>query len=117
MNKITTFARRIILSFIIGMEIIFKHEDNSKSGKFIIYQDSKPAGEICYIWESENKFIINHTEVYEDFNGKGYAKQLAIKCIEYARKMNVKIIPQCIYVKSLFDKNQDIRDVLYVEHF
>lgn len=95
------------------MMITFKQEEDERRGKFLIFENEKPAGEMTYVWAGDKKFIIDHTETYEGFNGKGYAKQLVMKGVEYAREINVKIMPLCPYAKALFDKTESIQDVLY----
>lgn len=89
-----------------------KLEDNGKKGRFIIYQDEILAGEMTFTWAGKEKFIIDHTEVEEEFGGQGLAKKLVLAGVEYARKNNLKIIPLCPYAKSQFDRNPALRDVL-----
>ncbi|MET0943837.1 MAG: GNAT family N-acetyltransferase, partial [Flavobacterium sp.] len=76
-------------------------------------EDGKEAGKMTYTWAGDSKFIIDHTEVNEGFNGKGVGKKLLMKAVEYARNNNLKIIPLCPFAKSVFDKTEDIRDVLF----
>lgn len=89
-----------------------EREDNGKKGRFIIYENSEEAGEMTFTWAGEEKFIIDHTEVKEDFRGKGFAKELVMEGVDYARKNDLKIIPLCPYAKSRFDKDDSIHDVL-----
>ncbi len=93
--------------------ITFKQEENDNRGIFLIFEDDKPAGEMTYVWAGEDKFIIDHTEVYEGFNGKGFGKDLVMKGVAYAREKGVKIMPLCPYAKSVFDKTESIKDVLF----
>lgn len=87
-------------------------EDNGKKGRFVIYEDGVEAGEMTFTWAGEDKFIIDHTSVDEKFGGKGYAKQLVMAGVEFARENDVKVIPLCTYAKSRFDKDDSIKDVL-----
>lgn len=89
-----------------------EREDNGKKGRFIIYDNNEEAGEMTFTWAGEEKFIIDHTGVDDQFGGKGFAKQLVMAGVEYARTHNVKIIPLCPYAKSRFNKDESIRDVL-----
>lgn len=89
-----------------------EREDNGKKGRFIISENDEFAGEMTFTWAGEDKFIIDHTGVEEKFGGKGFAKQLVMAGVDYARKNDVKIIPLCPYAKSQFDKDKSIRDVL-----
>ena len=89
-----------------------EREDNGKKGRFVIYENDEFAGEMTFTWAGKEKFIIDHTGVEEIFNGKGYAKQLVMAGVDYARENDLKIIPLCPYAKSRFDKDKSIGDVL-----
>lgn len=86
--------------------------NDTRKGYFEAIEDGKEAGKMTYTWAGDSKFIIDHTEVSPDFNGKGVGKKLVMAAVEYARANNVKIIPLCPFAKSVFDKVEEIRDVL-----
>lgn len=86
--------------------------NNEDKGYFKAVEDGKEAGKMTYSWAGETKFIIDHTEVNPEFNGKGVGKKMVIAAVEYARENNLKIIPLCPFAKSVFDKVEEIRDVL-----
>lgn len=86
--------------------------DDGKKGRFILFYNDKEAGQMTFSWAGEDKFIIDHTEVKEEFGGKGLAKELVMAGVEFAREKEVKIIPLCPYAKSRFDRDENIRDVL-----
>lgn len=92
--------------------IKIEREDNGKKGRFILFYENQEAGEMTYVWTGEDKFIIDHTEVKEEFGGKGLAKKLVMAGVEFAREKEVKIIPLCPYAKARFDRDEGIRDVL-----
>jgi predicted GNAT family acetyltransferase len=87
--------------------------NDTRKGYFEAVEDEKQAGKMTYTWAGDSKFIIDHTEVSPDFNGKGVGKKLVMAAVEYARTNNVKIIPLCPFAKSVFDKVEEIRDVLF----
>lgn len=86
--------------------------DDGKNGRFTVSIEGKEAGHMTYVWAGEDKFIIDHTEVDPAFGGQGLGKKLVMAGVEFAREAGVKIIPLCPYAKSVFDKTEDIRDVL-----
>lgn len=90
-----------------------EHNDDGKKGFFTALWETKPAGEIHYVWAGPNKLIIDHTEVFAGFEGKGIGKALIMKVVELAREKKAKVLPLCPYAKSLFDKTQEIQDVLF----
>ncbi|SNR36739.1 GNAT family N-acetyltransferase [Flavobacterium sp. ov086] len=87
--------------------------NDTRRGYFEAIEDGKEAGKMTYTWAGDSKFIIDHTEVSEGFNGKGVGKKLVMAAVEYARTNNLKIIPLCPFAKSVFDKTEDIHDVLF----
>lgn len=93
------------------MEI--KQINDTRRGYFEALEDDKQAGKMTYTWAGDSKFIIDHTEVNAEFNGKGVGKKLVIAAVEYARANNLKIIPLCPFAKSVFDKVEEIHDVLF----
>ncbi len=93
--------------------ITFKQEEDHIRGKFIVLEDDKPAGEITYVWASSDKFIIDHTETFEGYSGRGYGKQLVLKAVEFARKKEVKIIPLCPYAKKVITEDSELREMLF----
>ncbi|WP_029269536.1 GNAT family N-acetyltransferase [Flavobacterium sp. KJJ] len=90
-----------------------KQINDIKRGYFEAIEEGKEAGKMTYTWAGDSKFIIDHTEVSDEFGGKGIGKKLLMATVDYARNNNLKIIPLCPFAKSVFDKNEDIRDVLF----
>jgi predicted GNAT family acetyltransferase len=89
------------------------HSNTDSKGIFQAKVENTIAGEMTYSWVGTDKFIIDHTEVNPDFSGKGVGKQLLLALVEFARKEQLKVIPLCPFAKSVFDKTEDIRDVLF----
>jgi len=55
---------------------------------------------------------VNHTEVNGEYSGQGLARQLVDRVVDYAREGNKKIVPVCSYVKNVFEKNEEFKDVV-----
>ena len=86
--------------------------NDGKKGKFMALENNVHAGEMTFTWAGDQKFIIDHTEVNPDFRGQSVGKQLVMAAVQFARERDVKIIPLCPYAKSVFQKSEDIRDIL-----
>ncbi|MEX0996469.1 MAG: GNAT family N-acetyltransferase [Flavobacteriaceae bacterium] len=86
--------------------------NRESKGFFKAVSDGKEAGRMTYSWAGKSKFIIDHTEVKPDFNGQGVGKKLVLAAVDYARENNLKIIPLCPFVKAMFEKKPEIRDVI-----
>lgn len=89
-----------------------KQQNNEKNGSFEAFIDGNHAGLMTYTWAGEERFIIDHTEVEEAYNGKGVGKEMLVNAVEFARQNNKKIIPLCPFAKATFQKNKDLQDVL-----
>lgn len=90
-----------------------EREDDGKKGRFVIYENGEEAGQMTFTWAGETMFIIDHTEVDPSHGGKGYGRMLVMEAVTFARDNGLKIMPLCTYAKSVFDKTEDIRDVLF----
>lgn len=89
-----------------------KQHNWETKGEFLAKMEGQKAGLMTYSWAGEDRIIIDHTEVEPAYNGKGVGKELVYKAVEFAREKNLKIIPLCPFAKAMFQKNEDIRDVL-----
>jgi len=87
-------------------------EINDRKGFFHIDVNGKTEAKMTFVFAGPDKIIIDHTEVNEGNNGKGYGKKMVAKAVEYAREKNIKIIPLCPFAKKVFDKTPEFRDVL-----
>ena len=94
------------------METQVSLEVNDKNGYFHIDIDSKTEAKMTFIFAGSDKIIIDHTEVNEGHNGKGFGKMIVEKAVAFAREKNIKIIPLCPFAKKVFDKNPEYSDVL-----
>lgn len=92
------------------MEI--KHSHSDSKGSFYVELSGKKVAEMTYSVAGEGLIIIDHTEVGEELKGQGAGAQLLNKAVAYARENNLKIIPLCPFAKAMFDKKEELRDVL-----
>ncbi len=84
--------------------------DDGKKGHFKAVENEVQAGLMTYVWAGEDKFIIEHTEGNPEFKGVGM--KLLNRAVEYARQNNKHIIPLCPFAKKMFDRMDEIKDVL-----
>ncbi|MBL7705448.1 MAG: N-acetyltransferase [Taibaiella sp.] len=82
-------------------------------GAFEAFEGETKAGEMTYTWAGDDKIIIDHTDVDPDFGGKGVGKAMVLAAVEFAREKGIRIMPLCPFAKSVFDKNEDLKDVLF----
>jgi predicted GNAT family acetyltransferase len=92
--------------------IDIQHSNNEKNGSFEAFLDGTHAGLMTYTWAGDDRFIIDHTEVEEAYNGKGVGKEMLMAAIDFARKNKKSIIPLCPFAKATIQKHEELQDVL-----
>lgn len=92
------------------MEITQKEKENK--GFAIARENGNKAGAMTYSIANKELIIIDHTEVEPEFKGKGVGKQLLYSIVQMARNKEIKILPLCPFANAMFQKNEDIQDVL-----
>lgn len=60
--------------------------------------------------------VIDHTFVPTAMRGKGIAAAITHDALLEARRLGWKIIPDCSYVETFIERNQEFRDVLASNH-
>lgn len=94
------------------MENEVQLEVSEKNGFFHIDIEGKIEAKMTFVFAGPNKIIIDHTEVNEAFNGKGFGKKMVATAVAFDREKNIKIVPLCPFAKKVFDKNSEFKDVL-----
>ncbi len=89
-----------------------QHTQQDQDGTFFIEKNGDIVAEMTYYLKGENTIVIDHTEVDESLRGRNIGFELVKKGAEYARKQNLKIVPLCEFAKSVFNKKEELRDVL-----
>ena len=86
---------------------VFYEEKNCRSAA---YDGEKLVGE-CDCEENGKIWTAFHTEVDPAYGGQGIAGRLVACVAGAARERGAKIVPQCSYVRRLFEKNAEYADV------
>lgn len=92
--------------------MLLKQEETETKGRFFIVEDHYKCAEITYSIAGKNLIIIDHTEVNENFAGKGYGKMLVEAVIEKAEKEKIKILPLCPFANAFFKKHPEYHHLL-----
>lgn len=93
------------------MNLIFKHKEEENIGSFLFYDEEQMAAEMTYS-KANGFIIIDHTSVEAAYRNRDLGYLLVDKVVEFARNNNIKVMPLCPFAASVFQKNEDIRDVL-----
>ena len=92
--------------------MIIQHKKINGKGLFFVEQDGNILAEMTYTIPSDDKIIIDHTEVSDELQGMNIGYELVHAGVEYARKHHLKIIPLCPFANSDFKKKPEFADLL-----
>ena len=92
--------------------MLVQHMQEGNNGVFYIEENGNNVAEMTYQLKGENTMVINHTEVDESLRGKNIGYKLVNEGVKFARREKLKIVPVCKFARSVFDRNEVLRDVL-----
>ena len=92
-------------------------EIKSGNNQFFIEEDGEVIARIEFIpsgtdVNGRDLIIVNHTIVYEGYNGRGLGRKSVNRLAEYARDEKKYIIPVCPYAKNVLESKLEYKDVL-----
>ena len=90
------------------IRIVFEEAERQSAA----YDGDKPIGECQYNVDRTGKWVIMHTGVRPEYNGRGIAKRLVECIIEAAREKQTKIIPVCSYAQRMMSGKDEYKDIL-----
>jgi len=68
---------------------------------------------MTYSWVGKERIIIDHTAEGEGLRRQNREKRFIRKAVDFAPKKPISIIPPCPFTRSVFDKNDTLRDVIW----
>lgn len=89
-----------------------KNEEFESKGAYFIEQEGKRVAEMTYSIAGTDRIIIDHTEVSDSFRGAGLGEMMVRKAVSDAREKGISIVPLCPFARSVFNKNEELKDVL-----
>ena len=92
--------------------LTIKHTESERNGLFEAWLDEVHVGELTYQRPTSERMIIDHTRVFEGFEGQGIARQLVMAFVAFARQNNRTIIPVCSYARNVLTHTNDYKDIL-----
>ena len=101
--------------------ITIQHKETEKSGVFEAWMrateegactEPVQVGEMTYSRPTLGRMIIDHTRVFEGFEGKGIARQMVLAAVDFARANNRRIIPVCSYAQKVLTRTDEYQDIL-----
>ena len=88
-----------------------QHQQKTTGEFFIENEKQKKVADMTYVMKNDQVMVIEHTNVDKSLAGQGIGKKLVAAGVEFAREHHLKIIPECPYAKSVFEKTPEYADV------
>ena len=101
--------------------ITIQHQETEKSGVFETWMQSTEevactepvqVGEMTYQRPTPQRMIIDHTRVFDGFEGRSIARQMVLAAVDFARANNRQIIPLCSYAQAFLTRTDEYKDIL-----
>jgi predicted GNAT family acetyltransferase len=88
-----------------------QHTIKNNKGVFSFAEHGDSIAEMVYETENDKTIVIVHTEVKEEFEGKGIGQKLVDEAVKYARENLIKIKATCVFAKNILQRNSEYHDV------
>ncbi|ODS81215.1 MAG: hypothetical protein ABS46_12035 [Cytophagaceae bacterium SCN 52-12] len=92
----------------------FIREDDSENGVIKALDGEIQVGELTYTWSGSKRIIIDHTEVYQPYEGRGIGTGLVGAAMEFARENDIRILPLCSFARKVIENDMNARALLFV---
>jgi uncharacterized protein len=87
------------------------HQPGEHGGRFVMHRDGRDVAELVYTGRGPIITLL-HTQVDPVMRGTGAGRTLVEEAVQWARAEGMRLVPQCPYAKSVFDKTPAYHDVL-----
>jgi len=74
--------------------------------------DGQPAGIVEYENIGDDVVDLVHTEVYDEYAGKGVGSEMVKGTLDQLRSIDKKVKPSCSFVKKYIDEHPEYQDML-----
>lgn len=92
--------------------LTIKHTETERNGLFEAWIDDVRVGELTYQRTTSERMIIDHTRVFDGFEGQGIARQLVMAAVDFTRQNRRTIVPVCSYARNVLTRTNEYKDVL-----
>lgn len=85
--------------------------DDADSKRYVVRVDGKRAGLLQYRLRTEMIELL-HTEIYEEFEGRGLGSQLISFALNDARERGLAVLPFCPFVNDYIQRHRQYVDLV-----
>lgn len=92
------------------MDYHIEIKETETKGTFTYFNQGVKGGEMTFSKAGPERIIIDHTEVEDDFRGKGVGLALVTFAVNLVRERKIKMLPLCPYTKATLQKHPEWAD-------
>lgn len=92
--------------------IDIRHTETTLGGIFEAWQEGVQVGEMTYRHPVPERMVIDHTQVFDGYEGKGIARQMVLAAVDSARAKGRKIVPLCSYARAVLTRTDEYTDII-----
>ena len=85
--------------------------DAPERHRYEIRVDGALAGYAVYVVKG-NRWLFVHTEIADEFEGRGYASTLVREALDDIRARGITIVPLCPFVAAWIERHPDYDDLV-----
>ena len=93
------------------MDYHIEIKETETKGTFTYFNQELKGGEMTFSKAGLGRIIIDHTEVEDDFRGKGVGLALVEFAANLVRARKIKMLPLCPFTKATLQKHPEWADV------
>ena len=84
--------------------------NNESAGRFEIDIEGQLA--VSKYRRRDNKIVFTHTEVPEEFEGRGIGNKLAVAALDFARREGLRVVPRCRFIAAFIERHSEYQDLV-----
>lgn len=84
--------------------------NNESAGRFEIDIEGQLA--VSNYRRRDDRIIFTHTEVPEQFEGRGIGNRLAVAALDFAREEGLRVVPRCRFIAAFIERHREYQDLV-----
>ena len=78
--------------------------NNESAGRFEIDIEGQLA--VSNYRRRDDRIVFTHTEVPEQFEGRGIGNRLAVAALDFAREEGLRVVPRCRFIAAFIERHR-----------
>ena len=84
--------------------------NNESAGRFEIDIEGQLA--VSNYRRRDDRIVFTHTEVPEQFEGRGKGNRLAVAALDFAREEGLRVVPRCRFIAAFIERHREYQDLV-----